>query len=198
MNSIDDINSKKPPLEVFSIEPYKARKDNSRVSVLDEYEILGYIAAGTYGKVYKAKRTNNPETGLNEELKPFNQITFQSEPKEDDVSKNDEILNEETNEKSKSNKQFNSPNESSSSLSLKTTKSNVQKDINIERSKNDKSKKPKKLLITEELENKLLMKDSSMDLENNKSPKTISQLLSSKRDEIDFFTKNHTNDETHT
>ena len=195
MNSIDDINSKKPPLEVFSIEPYKARKDNSRVSVLDEYEILGYIAAGTYGKVYKAKRINNPETGLNEELKPFNQITFQSEPKEDDVSKNDEILNEETNEKSKSNKQFNSPNESSSSLSLKTTKSNVQKDINIERSKNDKSKKPKKLLITEELENKLLMKDSSMDLENNKSPKTISQLLSSKRDEIDFFTKNHTNDE---
>lgn len=38
----------------FSIGPYKQRKDASRVSVLEKYEIIGYIAAGTYGKVYKA------------------------------------------------------------------------------------------------------------------------------------------------
>ena len=34
---------------------YKLRKDNSRVSVLTKYEIIGYIASGTYGRVYKAK-----------------------------------------------------------------------------------------------------------------------------------------------
>ncbi|KAH3902142.1 related to Serine/threonine-protein kinase SSN3 [Saccharomycodes ludwigii] len=43
---------------VFSIGPYKKRKDASRISVLDKYEIIGYIAAGTYGKVYKAKMKN--------------------------------------------------------------------------------------------------------------------------------------------
>ncbi len=50
----------KPPIvmasnNVFSIGPYRQRKDSSRVSVLQKYEIIGYIAAGTYGKVYKAK-----------------------------------------------------------------------------------------------------------------------------------------------
>lgn len=40
---------------VFSIGPYRQRKDSSRVSVLEKYEIIGYIAAGTYGKVYKAQ-----------------------------------------------------------------------------------------------------------------------------------------------
>lgn len=39
----------------FTIRPYRERKDESRVSVTERYEILGYIAAGTYGKVYKAK-----------------------------------------------------------------------------------------------------------------------------------------------
>ncbi|CCD25125.1 cyclin-dependent serine/threonine protein kinase SSN3 NDAI_0E03080 [Naumovozyma dairenensis CBS 421] len=42
--------------DVFSIGPYKARKDSCRISVIEKYEIIGYIAAGTYGKVYKAKR----------------------------------------------------------------------------------------------------------------------------------------------
>lgn len=41
---------------VFSIGPYKKRKDATRISVVEKYEIIGYIAAGTYGKVYKAKR----------------------------------------------------------------------------------------------------------------------------------------------
>lgn len=39
----------------FTIRPYRERKDQSRVSVTERYEILGYIAAGTYGKVFKAK-----------------------------------------------------------------------------------------------------------------------------------------------
>ncbi|ODV86937.1 hypothetical protein CANARDRAFT_195875 [[Candida] arabinofermentans NRRL YB-2248] len=41
--------------DFFTIDPYRKRKDQSRISVLQKYEILGYIAAGTYGKVYKAK-----------------------------------------------------------------------------------------------------------------------------------------------
>ena len=41
--------------DVFTIGPYRARKDRQRISVLKKYEIIGYIAAGTYGKVYKAK-----------------------------------------------------------------------------------------------------------------------------------------------
>ncbi|CAR28624.1 ZYRO0F08272p [Zygosaccharomyces rouxii] len=55
-----NVHGKQPMLmannDVFSIGPYKARKDSTRVSVLDKYEIIGYIAAGTYGKVYKARR----------------------------------------------------------------------------------------------------------------------------------------------
>lgn len=57
------IHGKQPMLmannDVFSIGPYKARKDRSRISVLHKYEIIGYIAAGTYGKVYKVKRKAN-------------------------------------------------------------------------------------------------------------------------------------------
>ncbi|KAK9460262.1 kinase-like domain-containing protein [Lipomyces oligophaga] len=34
---------------------YKVRRDNARKKVLDRYEIIGYIAAGTYGRVYKAR-----------------------------------------------------------------------------------------------------------------------------------------------
>lgn len=49
--------------DVFSIGPYKARKDSSRFSVLERYEIIGYIAAGTYGKVYKAKRRPDSQDG---------------------------------------------------------------------------------------------------------------------------------------
>ncbi|SMN21862.1 similar to Saccharomyces cerevisiae YPL042C SSN3 Cyclin-dependent protein kinase, component of RNA polymerase II holoenzyme [Maudiozyma saulgeensis] len=41
--------------DVFTIGPYRTRKDRLRISVLKKYEIIGYIAAGTYGKVYKAK-----------------------------------------------------------------------------------------------------------------------------------------------
>ncbi|CDO93797.1 unnamed protein product [Kluyveromyces dobzhanskii CBS 2104] len=53
-------NQSKPPIvmasnHVFSIGPYRQRKDSTRISVLQKYEIIGYIAAGTYGKVYKAK-----------------------------------------------------------------------------------------------------------------------------------------------
>lgn len=45
--------------DVFTMGPYRARKDSMRVSVLDKYEIIGYIASGTYGKVYKARTQSN-------------------------------------------------------------------------------------------------------------------------------------------
>lgn len=40
---------------ILTIGPYRHRKDMSRQLVLLKYLILGYIAAGTYGKVYKAR-----------------------------------------------------------------------------------------------------------------------------------------------
>lgn len=40
---------------------YKARKDSERIRVLQKYEIVGYIAAGTYGRVYKAKSKTQPD-----------------------------------------------------------------------------------------------------------------------------------------
>lgn len=62
-------NQSKPPIvmasnNVFSIGPYRQRKDSSRISVLQKYEIIGYIAAGTYGKVYKAK-ARDYQNGMN-------------------------------------------------------------------------------------------------------------------------------------
>ena len=48
------------PNSILTLGPFKHRKDLNRDSVLSTYQILGYIAAGTYGKVYKAKlRTTN-------------------------------------------------------------------------------------------------------------------------------------------
>ncbi|KAL6452355.1 SSN3 Serine/threonine-protein kinase SSN3 [Candida maltosa Xu316] len=46
---------------ILTLGPFKHRKDLTRESVLSTYQIMGYIAAGTYGKVYKAKLKNkNP------------------------------------------------------------------------------------------------------------------------------------------
>ncbi|CCH41052.1 Serine/threonine-protein kinase [Wickerhamomyces ciferrii] len=42
----------------FTLLPYKTRKDALRKSVLQKYDIVGYIASGTYGRVYKAKSKN--------------------------------------------------------------------------------------------------------------------------------------------
>lgn len=48
---------------ILTIGPYRHRKDLSRQPVLLKYLIIGYIAAGTYGKVYKAqlKQAGKPE-----------------------------------------------------------------------------------------------------------------------------------------
>lgn len=79
--------------DVFTIGPYKSRKDSARISVLEKYEIIGYIAAGTYGKVYKAKNreitnpgskdpvnnVNKPRTAdilINSRRDPDNKIHF--------------------------------------------------------------------------------------------------------------------------
>lgn len=40
---------------ILTIGPYRHRKDSTRQLVLSKYLIIGYIAAGTYGKVYKAR-----------------------------------------------------------------------------------------------------------------------------------------------
>lgn len=40
---------------VFTLAPYRTRKDAIRRTVLQKYDIVGYIASGTYGRVYKAK-----------------------------------------------------------------------------------------------------------------------------------------------
>lgn len=52
---------------ILTIGPYKHRKDLTRESVLSKYQILGYIAAGTYGKVYKA-RSKRPQEGKDTEF----------------------------------------------------------------------------------------------------------------------------------
>jgi cyclin-dependent kinase 8/11 len=50
------------PLSVTNpLSVYRTRKDKSRTRVLDKYDILGYIAAGTYGRVYKARTKDTPE-----------------------------------------------------------------------------------------------------------------------------------------
>lgn len=60
---------------ILTLGPFKHRKDMTRDSVLSTYQILGYIAAGTYGKVYKAKlRTNANNTKDGEERGKFGVI----------------------------------------------------------------------------------------------------------------------------
>lgn len=49
---------------VFTLLPYKTRKDAVRKSVLQKYDIVGYIASGTYGRVYKAKSKEPKNSGL--------------------------------------------------------------------------------------------------------------------------------------
>ncbi len=49
---------------VFTLLPYKTRKDAIRKSVLQKYDIVGYIASGTYGRVYKAKSKETKNSGL--------------------------------------------------------------------------------------------------------------------------------------
>jgi len=49
---------------VFTLLPYKTRKDAIRKSVLQKYDIVGYIASGTYGRVYKAKSKEPKNSGL--------------------------------------------------------------------------------------------------------------------------------------
>ncbi|CAN3364382.1 meiotic mRNA stability protein kinase Ssn3p [Diutina catenulata] len=48
---------------ILTLAPYKHRKDLTRESVLSTYQVIGYIAAGTYGKVYKAKIKKEKEEG---------------------------------------------------------------------------------------------------------------------------------------
>lgn len=56
---------------ILTLGTYKLRKDNLRVSVVQKYDILGYIASGTYGRVYKAKAANTPDNGQYYAIKKF-------------------------------------------------------------------------------------------------------------------------------
>lgn len=39
---------------------YRSRRDAARRTVLEQYNILGFLASGTYGRVYKASLKSNP------------------------------------------------------------------------------------------------------------------------------------------
>ncbi|CAN6632423.1 meiotic mRNA stability protein kinase Ssn3p [Trichomonascus vanleenenianus] len=62
-----------PPMVANPLAAYKQRKDRQRVKVLDKFEIVGYIAAGTYGRVYKAKdkKGSAPRSGGVYAIKKF-------------------------------------------------------------------------------------------------------------------------------
>ena len=106
MNQADNNNNKKALPELISLEPYKARKDSCRVSVLDEYEILGYIAAGTYGKVYKAKKLINKETETSDDMQPFNEKRLQQESNDNDETATIDINNKDTKVQTKNDVQL--------------------------------------------------------------------------------------------
>ena len=59
------------PSSILTMGPYKHRKDLVRESLLSKYKIVGYIAAGTYGKVYKAEAKLGPGNGS-----PMNDLVF--------------------------------------------------------------------------------------------------------------------------
>lgn len=59
----------------FTMGPYRKRKDEERVSILNRYNVLGYIAAGTYGKVYKVNSKSADETSKIYAIKKFKNET---------------------------------------------------------------------------------------------------------------------------
>lgn len=74
---------------ILTLGPYKHRKDLSRHLVLLNYTVIGYIAAGTYGKVYKAKlkggtATNGSTEDVNEMAR---QVASENRQTEDDDQK---------------------------------------------------------------------------------------------------------------
>lgn len=66
------------PSNFFTMGPYRARKDSKRVSLSARYEVLGYIAAGTYGKVYKAVGKTGENKGHVSAIKKFKSDTKDS------------------------------------------------------------------------------------------------------------------------
>lgn len=200
-------SNRKPQSEIISIEPYKKRKDTTRISVLDEYDILGYIAAGTYGKVYKAKRTIK-----NTSISPANNV-YQLQPIRLDDGEDEDSLNKKspskTNEKNniqlddlKHSKPLGLMNESLLNLHQQ---SQINHDI-ISPHKNTVKPdffKRKRILIDESDESLLLKKSPEFksdmtqtnDHDDNNAREslhkvtTINDLIDAKRGEIDFLRK---------
>ena len=50
---------------------YRAKRDALRPSVLTKYGILGFLASGTYGRVYKARVKDNDAEGEVVAIKKF-------------------------------------------------------------------------------------------------------------------------------
>ncbi|OBA28156.1 kinase-like protein [Hanseniaspora valbyensis NRRL Y-1626] len=219
MNNNNSSSGRKPQSEVISIEPYKKRRDTSRVSVLDEYDILGYIAAGTYGKVYKAKKTVNStskDDNLEQENK-IHKINFNSDEDielDEKVSKENELkhsssftfdLNQIKDSVSRSEEQTN--NSSGENKSVHGGINETFNSTNKNTFKNNYPKKQKRLLINEGDEDILLNINSGQeykpDLDHNSNNDddhdnggasihkvtTINDLIDAKRGEIDFLRK---------
>ncbi|CUM47892.1 unnamed protein product [Debaryomyces tyrocola] len=83
---------------ILTIGPYKHRKDLIRESVLTKYQIIGYIAAGTYGKVYKAKSKTNGNLNSNSALMNDNVISIGNGQKETGLQKTNNELMEDKNQ----------------------------------------------------------------------------------------------------
>lgn len=68
---------------ILTLGPYRHRKDLSRHLVLLNYTVIGYIAAGTYGKVYKAKLKSDRTNGSTDDLGEVSRQLEKQEPEED-------------------------------------------------------------------------------------------------------------------
>lgn len=98
---------------ILTIAPYKHRKDLTRESVLSKYLIIGYIAAGTYGKVYKAKSKTELTSRDKEVIEIDGGDDGKTKPIKNLKDINDEevnkIMDSKINELSNKNEQNNNP-----------------------------------------------------------------------------------------
>lgn len=62
-----------------SVNLFKIRRESRRISIAQRYSILGYIAAGTYGKVYKAASATDPNSQKFYAIKKFKTDSKDSE-----------------------------------------------------------------------------------------------------------------------
>lgn len=76
---------------LLTIGPYRTRKDLNRQQVLLKYLILGYIAAGTYGKVYKARSKSVLNNETEDSAHPESKEALRILPKLETVTKDEDV-----------------------------------------------------------------------------------------------------------